>query len=61
MAAVKSTKIKAGRRRPVFIVDGSRTPFIKARGPGPFSASDLAVGAARPLLLKQPFEADAFD
>ena len=30
--------------RPVYVIDGSRTPFIKARGkPGPFSAADLAV------------------
>ena len=30
--------------RPVFIVDGSRTPFLKARsGPGPFTPVDLAV------------------
>ena len=42
--------------RPVYVVDGSRTPFIKARGkPGPFSAADLAVAAARPLLARQPF------
>ena len=48
--------------RDVFIVDGSRTPFLKARGkPGPFLASDLAVAAARPLLLRQNFSADAFD
>lgn len=48
--------------RPVFIVDGARTPFIKARGrPGPFTPVDLAVQAGRPLLLRQPFPADAFD
>ena len=42
--------------RPVYVVDGSRTPFIKARGkPGPFGAADLAVAAARPLLARQPF------
>jgi acetyl-CoA C-acetyltransferase len=42
--------------RPVYVVDGSRTPFIKARGkPGPFRAADLAVDAARPLLTRQPF------
>ena len=35
-------------RRDVYIVDGSRTPQLKARGkPGPFSASDLAVSAGR--------------
>ena len=30
--------------RPVFIVDGSRTPFLKARsGPGPFTPVDYAA------------------
>lgn len=49
-------------RRPVYIVDGTRTPFLKARGaPGPFRASDLAVAAARPLLLRQPFEPGELD
>ena len=41
---------------PVYIVDGARTPFLKARGaPGPFSAADLAVQAGRALLLRQSF------
>ena len=36
--------------RDVYIVDGARTPFLKAKGkPGPFSASDLALNAAREL------------
>ena len=49
-------------RRPVYIVDGSRTPFVKARGrPGPFTPVDLAVQCGRPLLLRQPFAPDAFD
>lgn len=48
--------------RPVYIVDGLRTPQLKARGkPGPFSASDLAVYACRSLLLKQPFTPSALD
>ena len=48
--------------RPVYIVDGSRTPFIRARGrPGPFTPVDLAVACGRPLLLRQPFQPDAFD
>jgi acetyl-CoA C-acetyltransferase len=48
--------------RPVFIVDGSRTPFLKARtGPGPFTPVDLAVQCGRPLLARQPFTPDAFD
>lgn len=48
--------------RPVYITDGSRTPFLKAQGrPGPFDAVDLAVEAGRPLLVRQAFPADAFD
>lgn len=48
--------------RQVYIVDGSRTPFLKARfGPGPFSPVDLAVQCGRPLLARQPFEGSAFD
>lgn len=46
--------------RPIYIVDGLRTPQLKARGkPGPFSASDLAVQAGRMLLAKQSFAPDA--
>jgi acetyl-CoA C-acetyltransferase len=53
---------KAYTGKAVFVVDGSRTPFLKVRGaPGPFSASDLAVWAARPLLARQPFPAEALD
>ena len=45
-------------KRDVYIVDGSRTPFIKARSkPGLLSASDLAVNAGRELLARQPFAA----
>ncbi|HHF7347304.1 TPA: acetyl-CoA C-acetyltransferase [Legionella feeleii] len=40
-----------GRR--VYIVDGSRTPFLKAKGVGPFTGSDLAVAAGMPLLNRQ--------
>src|ERR1700755_155643 len=48
--------------RPVFIIDGSRTPFLKARtGPGPFTPVDLAVQCGRPLLARHPFAPDAFD
>ena len=46
----------------VYIVDGSRTPFLKARsGPGPFRPSDLAVLGAQPMLARQPFKATEFD
>jgi acetyl-CoA C-acetyltransferase len=49
-----------GRR--VHVVDGARTPFLKAqKGLGPFTGSDLAVNAARPLLLRMPFGPEAFD
>jgi len=37
------------------VVDGSRTPFLKAPGIGPFSGSDLAVAAGMALLNRQPF------
>lgn len=46
----------------VYIVDGSRSPFLKARGqPGPFQASDLGVSAAKPLLMRQSFSPEELD
>jgi len=46
----------------VYIVDGSRTPFLKARGkPGAYSASDLAVNAGKELLNRQPFSPSELD
>ena len=55
-----STKASSGR--PVYLVDGARTPFLKAQGkPGLFSAIDLALGASKPLMLRQPFEASDLD
>ncbi len=46
----------------IFIVDGARTPFLKARNrPGPFSASDLATAAGKALLARTPFEASELD
>ena len=42
--------------QPIYIIDGARTPFLKAqKGPGVFAASDLATQAGRALLLRQPF------
>lgn len=67
---VKTTTTKPKRNfgtggkpmRPVFIVDGSRTPFLKARNkPGPFPAVDLAVGCGRALLSRQTFDPSAID
>ncbi len=51
---------KGGRR--VYVVDGARTPFLKAlKGPNAFTGADLAVNAGRGLLARQPFEPTAFD
>ena len=48
--------------RNVYVIDGCRTPFLKAGGkPGPFAAADLAVAAGRPLLTRQPFAPSDFD
>ncbi|WP_050577477.1 acetyl-CoA C-acetyltransferase [Sinorhizobium arboris] len=48
--------------RPVYLVDGARTPFLRARNkPGPFTPVDLAVQCGRPLLMRQPFSPDEFD
>ena len=48
--------------RPVYIVDGSRTPFLKARNkPGPFPAASLAINCGRALLSRQAFEPAAID
>lgn len=48
--------------RKVYLVDGARTPFLKAKGrPGPFSPVDLSVQCGRPLLLRQPMAPQAFD
>ncbi len=49
-------------QRPVYIVDGTRTPFLKARNkPGPFKHADLAIRSASQLLNRMPFEPDAID
>lgn len=46
----------------IYVVDGARTPFLKAqKGPGVFAASDLATQAGRALLLRQPFEPSDLD
>lgn len=45
---------------PVYIVDGSRTPFLKSSGkPGPFTAADLLVATGKQLLARQPFAPEA--
>jgi acetyl-CoA C-acetyltransferase len=53
---------QASYASPAYVVDGARTPFLKARGrPGPFSASDLAVAAGRALLARQPVAPEQLD
>jgi acetyl-CoA C-acetyltransferase len=48
--------------KPVYVVDGARTPFLKAKNrPGPFSAGDLATQAGRTLLMRQPFAPTELD
>jgi acetyl-CoA C-acetyltransferase len=48
--------------KPVYIVDGLRTPFIKAKNkPNPFTNSDLATQNGKALLLQQPFAAETLD
>ena len=47
--------------RDVYVVDGARTPFLKAKGVGEFSGSDLAVAAGKTLLNRQPFLATDID
>ena len=57
--AQNNTKAMA---RDVYLVDGARTPFLKAQGkPGIFSATELALGASKPLMLRQPFAASDLD
>ncbi|MDX1376203.1 MAG: beta-ketoacyl synthase N-terminal-like domain-containing protein, partial [Burkholderiales bacterium] len=46
----------------IYVVDGARTPFLKAKNrPGPFSAGDLATQAGRTLLMRQPFAPQDLD
>lgn len=64
MTASKPARKKSSTplNKPVYIVDGARTPFLKARGVrGPFAASDLAFLTARDLLSRQTFKATDID
>lgn len=45
----------------VYVIDGCRTPFLKAKNVGPFSASDLATFAGLQLLKRQTFLPSEFD
>ncbi|HEU5177976.1 MAG TPA: acetyl-CoA C-acetyltransferase [Burkholderiales bacterium] len=48
--------------KPIYVLDGARTPFLKSKNrPGPFAAADLATQAGRSLLARQPFAPDELD
>ncbi|MSQ54464.1 MAG: acetyl-CoA C-acetyltransferase [Betaproteobacteria bacterium] len=48
--------------KPIYVVDGARTPYLKAKNrPGPFSAGDLATQAGRALLMRQKFAPEQLD
>jgi acetyl-CoA C-acetyltransferase len=48
--------------KPIYVVDGARTPFLKSKNrPGPFAASDLATQAGRALLARQKFAPEELD
>jgi len=48
--------------KPIYVVDGARTPFLKSKNrPGPYAASDLATQAGRALLMRQKFEPSELD
>ncbi|MEN9560703.1 MAG: hypothetical protein RLZZ502_1914 [Pseudomonadota bacterium] len=46
---------------PVYVVDGLRTPFLKAKGIGNFSASDLATAAGKALINRLPISVNDVD
>ncbi len=53
-----ATRTRRSPGRAVYIIDGARTPFLKATsGPGLFHSADLAVAGGRALLARQRFEA----
>ena len=48
--------------KPVYVIDGLRSPILKARGrPGPFTAADMSLSVARSLLSKHSEYADKID
>jgi acetyl-CoA C-acetyltransferase len=48
--------------KPIYVIDGARTPFLKAKNrPGAFSAGDLATQAGRILLARQKFAPTELD
>lgn len=53
--------VRSGQKR-VYIVDGARTPFLKAPGaPGEFAAADMAIAAGNAVLNRQSIARDLVD
>lgn len=53
---------EATRKPNIYLIDGCRTPFIKAKGKAnPWTASDLAVSAGKLLLTRQSFAPSLID
>lgn len=50
-------KNKHSKKRTVYVIDGARTPLLKAKGIGPFSAAEMAIRAGQGLLAKLPIQA----
>lgn len=62
MNSKQGTQFMSNQQSAVYVIDGSRTPFIKMGAePGQWSAGDLAVAAAQPLFLKHAIEAADLD
>jgi acetyl-CoA C-acetyltransferase len=52
----------AGYAKPIYVIDGARTPFLKAKNrPGVFAAGDLATQAGKTLLARQKFAPQDLD
>ncbi|NOY72090.1 MAG: hypothetical protein GXP14_06895, partial [Gammaproteobacteria bacterium] len=61
-STLQSKSPSSTQHRYVYVVDGCRTPFLKAKGkPGAFTASNLAVQTGRSLLARQNFSPEIID
>jgi len=61
-SATQSKAAISSQYRYAYVVDGCRTPFLKAKGkPGAFTASNLAVQTGRSLLARQNFDPKIID
>ena len=57
-----TSRLRNEKSYAVYVVDGSRTPFLKARsGPGPIRPADIAVLGGQALLARHPYSASDID